>query len=46
MKNPNQIILMNKPEELFTNPDNIKDEYRELCKIWHPKIIVLKIKWK
>lgn len=39
--NPNnltaeQILSISAPEKLFTEPSKVKEEYRQLCRHWHP----------
>lgn len=31
-----QILAINRPEKLFSGPDTLQKEYRELARIWHP----------
>jgi serine/threonine protein kinase len=31
-----QILSISSPEKLFSAPNRVKDEYRQLCRHWHP----------
>jgi serine/threonine protein kinase len=31
-----QILSITSPEKLFTDPSKVKEEYRQLCRHWHP----------